>query len=283
MSQPGKKAQGLGAELREIRTRIRPRRSMASVADQLGWSESKVSRMETGERPISSEECASLLAALGVIGDEHAKLMAMARTPNDPAWLDNIREGLPEESIALATYEAEAIRLTNWAPLLVPGLAQTLDYSRAFMLADGISEAEIGTRLMARAKRQEQILDRGVEYCAFIDETVLRFNRVGDDLIRRNQLWHLLDLSERDNVTIRLISVNSAAHSGLVGPFMVIEFELTPPVVHVELSRSGVFLANGSETAPYTEALAQFQSISMEEADSLRAIKSMLGEKGSDR
>jgi len=279
LSQPGKKAQGLGAYLREIRKK-RVGRSMQSIADQLGWSESKVSRMETGQQPITSEEAASLLAVLGVVGDEHAKLMAMARTPEDPAWLDNIRDGLPEESITLATYEAEAVRLTNWAPLLVPGLAQTLEYSRAFMLADGIPEAEVGKRMMARAKRQEQILDGGVEYCAYIDEAVLRFNRVGDDLIRRNQLRHLLDLSERDNVTIRLISVNSDGHSGLIGPFMVIEFELTPPVVHIELSRSGVFLSNETETAPYTDLLARFPSISMDEADSLRAIETMLGENG---
>lgn len=282
MSQPGKKAQGLGAYLREIRKK-RVKRSMASIGSQLGWSESKVSRMETGEQPISSEEAAALLAILGVVGDEHAKLMAMARTPEDPAWLDNIRDGLPEESITLATYEAEATKLTNWSPLLVPGLVQTLEYSRAFMLADGIPEAQVGKRLHARASRQEQVLNRGVEYCAYIDETVLRFNRVGDDLIRRNQLQHLIDLSERDNVTIRLISVNSDGHPGLVGPFMVIEFELTPPVVHIELSRSGVFLSNETETAPYTDMLNRFPSISMDEADSLRAIKAMLREKGSGR
>lgn len=281
MSQPGKKAQGLGALFRDIRTK-RVKRSMLSIAEQLDWSESKVSRMETGKQPITSEEAASLLAVLGVVGDEHAKMLAMARTPEDPAWLDNIRDGLPEESITLATYEAEAKRLTNWSPLLVPGLVQTLDYSRAFMLADGIPEPEIGQRLMARASRQQQLLDRGVEYCAYIDETVLH-RRVGDDLIRRNQLRHLLDLSERDNVTIRLISGNSDGHSGLIGPFMVIEFELTPPVVHIELSRSGVFLSDESETAPYTDTLARFPSISMDEADSLRAIKAMLGEKGSNR
>lgn len=282
MVQPGKKAQGLGAYLREIRKQ-RVGRSMASIAEQLGWSESKVSRMETGQQPITSEEAASLLAILGVTGDEHARLMAMARTPNDPAWLDNIRDGLPEESITLATYEAEATRLTNWSPLLIPGLLQTMEYGRAFMLADGIPEAEVGKRLMARAKRQEQVLSSGVEYCAYIDETVLRFNRVGDEHIRRNQLRHLLDISERENVTIRLISVNSDGHSGLISPFMVIEFELTPPVVHVELRRSGVFFSNESETAPYTETVSQLSSISMDEADSLRAIKTMLGEKGPDR
>jgi hypothetical protein len=271
----------LGAHLREIRKK-RVKRSMLSIAEQLDWSESKISRMETGQQPITSEDAAALLAILGVVGDEHAKLMAMARTPNEPAWLDNVREGLPDESITLSTYEAEATRLTNWSPLLIPGLLQTMEYGRAFMLADQIPEPEVGTRLMARAHRQQQVLDRGVEYVAYIDETVLH-RRIGDERVRRGQMRHLLDQSERDNVTIRLISVNSDGHSGLISPFMVIEFELTPPVVHIELSRSGVFLSDESETAPYTETLSRLSSISMDEADSLRAIKSMLREKGSDR
>lgn len=278
MSQPGKKAQGLGAELRAIR--MGQRMSMRSVAKKLSWSEAKVSRLETGESPLHSEQVASILAILGVVGDEHARLMAMARTPDEPAWLDNVRDGLPEDSITLSTYEAEAIKLTNWSPLLIPGLMQTMEYGRAFMLADQIPETEIGTRLMARAHRQQQVLDRGAEYVAYIDETVLH-RRIGDDRVRRGQLRHLLDQSERDNVTIRLISVNSDGHSGLISPFMAIEFELTPPVVHIELSRSGVFLSDKSETAPYIETLARLSSISMDEADSLRAIEAMLGEKGS--
>jgi len=279
LSQP-RKAQGLGAQLRAIR-KDRTDLSMKDIARKLGWSESKVSRLETGQQPITSEEVAGFLAHLGVVGDEHARLMAMARTPNEPAWLDNVRDGLPDESITLSSYEAEATRLTNWAPLLVPGLVQTMEYGRAFMLADQIPETDIGTRLMARAHRQ-QVLDRGVAYVAYIDETVLH-RRIGDERVRRGQLRHLLDMGERENVTIRVIPVNSDAHSGLISPFMMIEFELASPIVHIELSRSGVFLSEKSETEPYTETLARLSSISMDEADSLRAIETILGEKGPGR
>lgn len=278
MSQPGKKAQGLGAQLRAIR-KLR-RLSMQDVAGRLGWSESKVSRLETGQRPLSSEEVASLLAILDVTGGSRDRLMAMARTPDEPAWLETVRSALPDESITLSTYEAEATKLTDWSPLLIPGLLQTMEYGRAFMLADRLAETDIGTRLMARQHRQ-QLLDR-VEYTAFIDETVLH-RRIGDERVRRGQLRHLLDMAERDNVTIRLVSVNSDAHPGLISPFLMIEFDLTPPIVHIELSRSGVFLSDESETKPYTETLARLSSISMEEADSLRAIETILGEKGTSR
>ncbi len=279
MSQP-RKAQWLGAQLRQIR-KDRTDLSMKDIAARLGWSESKVSRLETGQQPISSEEVAGFLAILGVVGDEHARLMAMARTPDEPAWLDPVlRHALPGTSITLSTYEAEAVEITDWSPLLMPGLLQTMEYGRAFMLADGISETDIGARLMARQHRQ-QLLDR-VAYTAFLDESVLH-RRIGDERIRRNQLRHLLDMGERENVTIRLIPVNSDAHSGLVSPFLMLEFEQKPAIVHIELSRSGVFLTEESETRTYTEIIARLSSISTDEADSLRAIQAMLEEKGPDR
>lgn len=279
MSQP-RKAQGLGAHLRAVRKA----RGMTgrAVANKLGWSESKLSRLETGERPLSSEEVAAFLATIGVIGDERDRLIAMARTPDEPAWLDPIRDGLPEESVTLSTYESEATRLTNWSPLLIPGMLQTTDYAREFMLADGIPEAEVGTRLMARNHRQKILGRAEVDYVAYIDQTVFH-RRVGDELVRRNQWRHLLDMAERPNVTIRLVPVNSDAHSGLISPFLMIEFSQSLPVVHIELSRSGVFLSETSETAPYTETVGRLLSISMDEADSHRAIKAMLGEKGSNR
>ena len=279
MSQP-RKAQGLGAQLRAIR-RDRTNLQMKDIAQQLDWSVSKMSRLETGQQPIQSDEVAAVLAILGVVGAERDRLMAMARTPDEPAWLDPVlRHALPGTSITLSTYEAEANAITDWSPLLIPGFLQTMDYGRAFMLADGIDETAIGARLMARQHRQK-LLDQ-VPYSAFIDEAVLH-RRVGDERVWRNQLRHLLDIGKQDNVAIRLIAVNSDAHSGLISPFLLLEFDEKPPIVHIELSRSGVFLSEESETAPYTETRARLLSMSTEKADSLRAIKAMLEEKGPDR
>jgi transcriptional regulator with XRE-family HTH domain len=259
MNQPAPKAQGLGAMVRAIRKDRGL--SLAQVADRLGWSESKVSRLETGKRPLSSEEVSALLAILDVTGPEHAQLMAMARTPDEPAWLETVRRGLPSESVTLASYEAEAERVTDWALGMVPGLLQTMDYTRAYMLADGIPEGEIGARLMARQHRQE-ILTR-VQYTAYIDETVLR-RPIGSPLILRNQLRHLLDMSERDTVSIRVVPVRSDAHAGLLGPFLMLEFAATTPIVHVELARSGAFLGDQAETDPYLRTVCRLSSISLD-------------------
>ncbi|GAA2658450.1 MULTISPECIES: helix-turn-helix transcriptional regulator [Actinosynnema] len=275
MSTPAKKAQGLGAQLRVIRKRSGL--SMKEVADRMGWSEAKVSRMETGKRPVDSEEVSGILAIFKIVGVERERLMAMARTPEEPAWIETIRAGLPNESVTLATYENEAVSITNWSPLLIPGLLQTMETASAFMQLDGIPDHDIGARLMGRSHRQ-RMLER-VRYTAIIDETVLH-RRLGDEHTHRAQLRHLVDVAERERVAIRLIPVNSASHSALISPFMLLEFDHQPPIVHVELSRSGAFFVDPAETDVYVRQRAQLLSVSMDEANSVRLIQKLIEEKG---
>ena len=269
----GAKAAALGAQLRVIRKGVRM--SMAEVAVRLGWSESTVSRLETGQRNLAAEDVATLLAIYEVTGTERDRLIAMAKTIDEPGWWETTLRGLPANSVTLAKYEADADRITNWAALLMPGLLQTIDYTRAYMLADGVDEQAIGARLMARQRRQG-VLEQ-ITYNAFIDETVLR-RRIGGPVTLVNQLRHLLRMGERSNVTIRVVPVKVEAHSGLAGSFMMLEFENTPPVVHAELRRSATFLTGNADTYPYVESVNQLSSISLDAQESGRCIADVIKE-----
>jgi transcriptional regulator with XRE-family HTH domain len=252
---------------------------MAEVADRLGWSESTVSRLETGRRNLAAEDVATLLAIYEITGSERDQLIAMAKTVDEPGWWETTLRGLPSNFVTLAKYEAEARRIANWAPLLMPGLVQTMDYTRAYMLADGIAEQDIGARLMGRQRRQD-VLDR-VEYTAYIAENVLR-QQVGGRVTLINQLRHLLQVSEQPNVTIRVVPVKVDAHSGLIGPFLMMEFEDTPPAVLVELRRSAVFLNGQADTYPYTESLDHLSSLSLDAQESRRCIADVISDLGSE-
>lgn len=275
---PGPKAEALGIALRAVRKRIGL--SMADVASRLEWSESLVSRLETGNRNIDAEEVSALLAIYGVIGTERDQLMAMARTPDEDSWLDPSLPGLPPESVRLATYERQATGVTDWAPLLVPGLLQTMEYGRAFMLADGIPEGDIGGRLMARQRRQEALKD--IPYTAYIDASVLR-REIGGPRVLRRQLEHLIETAEDDNaVKIRCTSGKTDGHSGLVGPFVLLEFDQRAPVVHVELARSGVFLTGPVDSRVYVDTVTRLESISHDVEESLRLLREAAGAIGSE-
>ncbi|MFC6094717.1 helix-turn-helix domain-containing protein [Saccharothrix lopnurensis] len=275
MSQQPAKATAIGARLREARKAREPRVSMRWIADQLGWSEAKVSRMETGNRPVDADEVAAYLRVLGVAGTERERLVSMAKTPDEPAWLEEL-SGVPQSSVTLATWEAQAVAVWDWAPLLIPGLLQTMEYGREYMLGDNIPEGEIGVRLSARQRRQTML--PGLQYTAIIDQPVLH-RRVGSRRTHRAQLQQLLDVAnDLPNVDIRVLPVASDRHPARVSPWLMLEFSASPRMVHVELSRSAVFFTEPTQTDHYLFERAELLARVMDREHSQRAIKDALGD-----
>ena len=72
----------LGAELR----RLRGDRRAAAVAAALGWSESKLSRIETAHTAISEEDLERLLAAYGVRVEDRGRLHDLGHRGRARAW-----------------------------------------------------------------------------------------------------------------------------------------------------------------------------------------------------
>jgi len=274
---PGPKAAGLGAELRAIRRRLST--TMTDVARQLDWSEATVSRLETGKRNIDAEDVAALLAIYGVTGAERDRLMSMARTPDEPNWLETSLPGVPLNTGRLASYEANAVRLTDWAPLLIPGLLQTMDYTRSFMLGDGIPEYEIGSRLMARQRRQERL--KHVSYTAYIDVSALH-RPIGGRKVMRDQLRRIVDVVADGLLTVRVVPTGADAHGGLLSPFLLLEFEDALPRVLVELARSSVFLTGESETSAYLSIVNRLDAVAHDVQESVWLLRSAADTMGRD-
>ncbi|HEY3609050.1 MAG TPA: helix-turn-helix transcriptional regulator, partial [Pseudonocardiaceae bacterium] len=64
---------GLAGEVRHVRNRRNL--SLEVVCDQLGWQQSKLSRMERGQQCISTADLASLLVIYKVTGTERNRLL----------------------------------------------------------------------------------------------------------------------------------------------------------------------------------------------------------------
>jgi len=268
---PGAKAKGLGAQLRACRENAGL--NLREAAEAVDWDKSTLSRLETGKRNMSAEEVAQLLGVYRVRGEARDELLAIVRTMDEPGWWDQGLQGLPKESLALAEYEAGAERITNWAPLLIPGLLQTMDYARAWMLATGTSPAGVELRLTARLRRQ-QILGTGLEYAAYLGEAALKTS-VGDAATTARQLATIREIGKRRNVSIRVVPSGAGPHGGQLGSFIALEFPSAPPVVVVELLRSSVFMDDERQTAPYLETLSRLARIALDETESARLITRM--------
>ncbi|MER7011044.1 DUF5753 domain-containing protein [Saccharopolyspora sp. NPDC000359] len=156
---------------------------------------------------------------------------------------------------ALLEFERTARLITHAAPLLIPGSLQSTAYVRAIMTAGGVPPEEVETRIAVRVGRREAIMrkDEPVHLKAAIGEAALR-QVVGTPDVMVDQLDHLLQLSDLDNVDVRVVPFQSAWQPALEGIFVLIESDEAPPVVHLENRRSGLFLHEPADIAIYREA-----------------------------
>ena len=125
--------------------------------------------------------------------------------------------------------EAEAKSALSWAPLIVPGLLQTDDYARE--VTNGfveriapVSPAETRRRVEARLIRQQVLMrDNPFRFFTVLDESAL-YRRFGNRDVMQSQLSRLLDLSRRDNVSLRILPLDGPHPIG-TGPFVLLQFD----------------------------------------------------------
>src|SRR4051812_28619904 len=128
----------LGAELRRLRSRAG--RTVADVAAELGWSESKLSRIETASIGVSGADLDRLLSGYGVTDKDRDRLLALRVQARQRAWWEAYGDVLPDAYETLIGFESEASLISTYEAQVVPGLLQTDEYANAVTQADGIYE-----------------------------------------------------------------------------------------------------------------------------------------------
>lgn len=226
----------IGARLRAIR-KERTKLSLEAAAALAQWSPSTLSRIETGKRHISPEDVATISTIYRLPVSQRQELVESARAGNGSGWWDLPLPGVPMDMGAIASYEADAFRLTDWSVNLIPGLLQTYRYAVGLMRSRGVPADAIEARWMARLRRQ-QILGN-VDYVAFIGEAALRTPFGGPDALR-DQLQALLAARTR-GIRIRVLRQHQPSHL-VTHSWLLMEFANTAPVVNVEATEGSLFL-----------------------------------------
>jgi transcriptional regulator with XRE-family HTH domain len=270
------RARGLGAELRELRNKACL--STRAVAQQLGWSASTLNRIENGGRNITTEDVSALLALYKVTGKERDRLLEFAREADHPGWWETATSKLPIQLAALIGFEAEATRITHVNLVLVPGLLQTPEYIRALMDGFRIPQPRRETFIATRLGRQA-ILSKPnlMKYLAIIDEAVLR-RPIGGPQVMAAQLRHIIAVSQRPNITVRVIPFEHGAHIGLDGSYVLLEFAKAQPLIHLEHKRSGIFVDEPEDVNAFIETTKILQEMALDCSQSVEFIASIAHE-----
>lgn len=244
----------VAAELRALREKHGF--SLIEVAEQLGASPSKISRMETGAIGLQPDEVATLLGFYKVPSTKRHQLLDLLHRGDQKGWWER-QAGLPHLWRALIDFENKATRIQHYGALIIPGLIQTGEYCEAMLRGtdNTLSDAEVDNLVASRMARQA-VLTRSTapQYVAVIHEAALRIPVGGKDVMSR-QLRYLLNICERPNVRLQVLPINKGANVGLRGHFQILEFAEEPALVHVENQITGMFLEEEADLAGYRLAL----------------------------
>ncbi|MBB5157746.1 transcriptional regulator with XRE-family HTH domain [Saccharopolyspora phatthalungensis] len=239
----------------------------------LEYTHVQVSNWETGKRVPRIETVAAILATLRVRAEERDRILDLARNVHEPNWLTVGLNGIPQQLAGAVECERAASAIAEWAPMLVPGLLQTLDYNRAIKTASGLSEADTELRVMLSASRREVITRRTnpVSFNAFIGEAAL-FEPIGPREVMLDQLDQLVEFAGRSNVAVRIVPLRAGWHPGLLGPFVLYEFDDISSVVHFEHYSSGAFVPAEHDVNEYRSAVQQIENLAMDQEGSAEFV-----------
>lgn len=261
----------LGDELR----RLRGERRGADVAGALGWSESKLSRIETARTGISDADLERLLRLLAVHADEWERLRELAARGRARVWWAPYRSSVAERYDEYVAFEAEAATICEWEAQVVPGLLQTDEYAHAVIeVGADVHDPETLQRRTALRMARQSVLTREPppRLCVVLDESALH-REVGGRAVLRRQLQRLYDASHRPGIELRVLPFSAGAHAALGEAFVIFGFaDDRAAVVHSEDLVGGQLRTKEADVQVYRDAFADLRARALSVAASRELV-----------
>jgi transcriptional regulator with XRE-family HTH domain len=273
-SSPTVRRRRLGIELR--RRREAAGRTIEEVAEHLECSPSKVSRIETGRVPVRARDVRDMLDLYGVPPEDREVLVKLSRESKQPGWWRDYNDVLPDWFEMYVGLEAEATTIWLFNSLLVPGLLQTREYTRAIIDASvrDFSDEEVEQLVAFRQARQEMLSrENPPQFWAVLDEAVLR-HRIGGAKVLHDQLHHLIERSRARHITLQVIPFTAGAYPSMMTSFTMLGFPepADPKVVYLEALSSSLLLERPEQVDLYTKAFEQLRAAALSPNDSRELI-----------
>ncbi|WP_062644961.1 helix-turn-helix domain-containing protein [Streptomyces maremycinicus] len=198
-----------------VATELRRLREAADLnarqaAALLGVSPAQITHIESGLAGVSETRLRRLASHYSCTDDAFIDALVAMAIDRTRGWWEEYRGLLPASFLDLSELEHHSRSQANVAVLFVPGLLQTEEYARAVFSnrIPELSSDDIELRVQHRKARRvviERVAPIGFE--AVIHEAALRI-RVSDRAASRVQLTRILDLSEADHISVRVIPLD---------------------------------------------------------------------------
>ncbi|MEV7187338.1 helix-turn-helix transcriptional regulator [Kitasatospora sp. NPDC093102] len=196
----------LGLRLRELRAG--GGLTGRQLADRLGWTQSKVSKLETGRQTATHDDLKSWAEGIGqprAAAELSARLRAFESGTR--SWRRQLAAGhKPVQDTLTAEHDRSAV-MRAWEGAMIVGILQTPDYARHIFSAFvdlHQSPRDIEEAVRARIQRQESLYRPGKKYHIVMWESVLR-SLVCPPAVMAAQLDRLSGVIGLDTVSLGIV------------------------------------------------------------------------------
>ncbi|MFJ9338276.1 helix-turn-helix domain-containing protein [Streptomyces sp. NPDC101733] len=199
----------LGARLRDLRVSAPGGRLTGTqLADRLGWSHSKVYKLENGRQTATADDLTAWAGATGQpdVADELTARLGGLES-HIRSWRRQLASGHRAVQDALTAEHARTTTLRIWENCVVAGMLQTADYARAVFVRHAElmrSPRDTEEAVRARVRRQEALYESGRQHQIMMWEGALH-TLVCPPAVLAAQLDRLLSVIGLDTVELGII------------------------------------------------------------------------------
>jgi transcriptional regulator with XRE-family HTH domain len=272
----------LGNELRRLREEAGW--TIDRVAEAMECSDSKISRIETGQVGATPRDVRDMLQIYGVDEEQRDELVQMAREARQKGWWHAFGD-IPVP--AIVGFETAASSISLYAALVIPFLFQTSDYARAVLqaLRGDMRPEELERLFELRMARQSLVTQPEPPlFWVVLDEAALR-RRVGGPATMHAQLERLKEVAVLPNVTLQVLPFSSGEHAGMDGGFTIIGFaeRADPNVVYIENTTSDLYVEDSAAVAKYDSLFNHLRASALAPAESIELLTTVQNDLQSGR
>ena len=275
MSDPREDSQELAARLRDLRTQAGL--STYQLSQMLGWSQTKVSKVERGQSVADPEDVAAWAAASGAAATYADELVGLAETIADQmkTWRTVHGQGLTATQRQLAAIHSAMTGYREFCPYAIPGFLQTETYALAVLeLADVSGRKDVQAAAGERMRRQAILLDPARSFRFILSDAALRI-RFGDAATMSAQAEKILASMALPNVSVLILPFTAQSVALQYSGFAIFD-RPGEPMVMVELLSRELHLRSAWDVRVYEEAFERLRAAAVTGESAISLIRAAM-------
>ncbi|RLV08657.1 transcriptional regulator [Streptomyces griseocarneus] len=267
----------LGAELRKMRERAGL--SSTEAGRLLGTNQAQISNIEAGRFGVSPDRMRTLARNYSCCDAELIDGLISMTGERRRGWWEEYRSVLPPGLLDLAELEHHATALRSAYVSHLPGLLQTAEHAREIFrqVVPALSPPEVEHRISHRIKRQAILYrDHPTPYTAIIHEAALRM-RFGGTSTALHQLQHIIEMTEHNHVTVRVIPFAAGSFPGSGQSILYAHGHVAQlDTVHLDTAHGSELVDAEAQLEKYRIVLDRMETVALPEDTSRDLIWSVI-------